>query len=161
MGRLDRALRIFALRLKECGKVSSHRSIASNGKPIRGSRKSLARRPVGYLAAREKTVDQQLAYAAAIDLDRHCAANQFSSPAQHGDAVFFRAVGHEQGFFGRPARVPQSHRLPGIELHALFGKKPGHIMGQGQIHVVAAHQQMIADGNALQDQFALFFGDAD
>ena len=35
------------------------------------------------------------------------------------------------------------------------------IAGQRKIHVVAAQQQMFADGNALQLQFATLFGDGD
>ena len=57
--------------------------------------------------------------------------------------------------------MPQRDRLPGIELHALLGEAAGDVVGQRQIHVVAAHQQVIADGDAPQHQFALLFGDAD
>ncbi len=59
--------------------------------------------PVRYFAARKKTFQQKFAYVAAIDLDGHRAADQFSSPAKHGDAVFFRAFGRKQDFFCRPA----------------------------------------------------------
>jgi hypothetical protein len=57
--------------------------------------------------------------------------------------------------------MPQGDRLPGIELQSFFREAAGHEMGQGQVHIVAAHQQMIADGHAPQDQFALFFRDRD
>ena len=70
----------------------------------------------------------------------------------------FRA---KQRLLGRAARMPQGDRLPGVELHALFGEPAGDVMGQGEVHVVAAHQKMIADGDASQDQFALLFGGAD
>ena len=70
-------------------------------------------------------------------------------------------VGRQQRFLGRAAGMPQGDRLPGIELHALLGEPAGHVMGQGQVHVVAAHQQVIADGDSPQHQLALLLGGAD
>ena len=54
--------------------------------------------------------------------------------------------------------MPQGDRLPGVEFHVFFGEQPGRVMGQGKVHVVAAHQQVIAHCNAAQDQFVLFLG---
>ena len=54
--------------------------------------------------------------------------------------------------------MPQRDRLPGIKLHAFFRKTPSDVMGQSQIHVVAAYQQVIADGNSPQHQFTMFLG---
>ena len=34
-------------------------------------------------------------------------------------------------------------------------------MGEGQVHVVAADERVIADGDAAKREFAGFFGDAD
>ncbi len=39
-----------------------------------------------------------------------------------------------------------------------LGKAAGDEVGQGQVHVVAADQQVIAHGHAAQHQFAAFFG---
>ena len=65
----------------------------SNGKPI--SRKPDARcaSPIGRLAMREEAVDQQIADAAPIYLDRDRAADQLSPAAQDGNVVCFRPFG--------------------------------------------------------------------
>ena len=121
----------------------------------------LPQRPVGRPAAREEAVDQQLAHAAAIDRHRNRAADQLSPPAEDRNALGFRSGGGQQCLLGRSARVPQGDRLPGIELDALFGETAGHVMGQGQVHVVAAHEQVIADRDPPQHQLALLLGGAD
>ena len=51
--------------------------------------------------------------------------------------------------------------MPGIE-RVTAGCKPfGDMVGQRQIHVVAAHQQMVADGQPLQLQLSFGLGDFD
>ena len=42
----------------------------------------------------------------------------------------------------------------GSSLHAFFGEFAGGVMGQGEVHVVAADQEMIADRDPLQSQLA-------
>ncbi len=40
----------------------------------------------------------------------------------------------------------------------MSANRPGDVMGQGQVHVVAADQQMVADGHPLQHQVARLLG---
>ena len=69
-----------------------------------------------------------------------------------------RAFGGQERFLGVAAGVPQGDRLPGIELGPLFGEAGGDEVGQGQVHVVAADQEVISHGHAAEDQFAAFLG---
>ena len=54
--------------------------------------------------------------------------------------------------------MPQRNRLPGIEFHALFFELFGNMPRDGEIHVVAANEQMVADRLPSQLQLAVFFG---
>ena len=42
--------------------------------------------------------------------------------------------------------MPQGHRLPGVDLDAALGEHLPRQMGEGEVHVFAAHQQVVADG---------------
>ena len=54
--------------------------------------------------------------------------------------------------------MPQGDRLPGVEICPLFGKAGGDEVGQGQVHVVAADEEVVPHGHAAEDQFAAFLG---
>ena len=74
--------------------------------------------------------------------------HEFAKTVRAGrDTAIRDFVRRKQGLFGGAARVPQGHRLPGVKLHALLGEQAGHPMGQGQVHVVAADQEVIAHGH--------------
>ena len=75
--------------------------------------------------------------------------------------MFFRSFRRQESLLGCAAGVPQSDRLPRIEFNAPLAKQTRHAMGQRQVHVVAAHKQMITYGESLQNQFARHLGDAD
>ena len=49
----------------------------------------------------------------------------------------------------------------GSSVDAFVFERPGDLMGQGQIHVVAADQNMVADGDPPQAKLAFLFGHAD
>ncbi len=117
-------------------------------------------RTIADLAMREEAVDQELPDALPIDFRGDRAADQPAAAAEHGDGILFagRPFGGQQRFLGVAAGVPQGDRLPGVELGSLFGKAAGDEMGQGQVHVVAADQQVISHGHAAQHQFAAFLG---
>ena len=57
--------------------------------------------------------------------------------------------------------MPERNRLPRVELDRLLLEAPVTEVRQGQVHVVAAHQDMVADRNTAQHQLALLLGDAD
>ncbi len=56
--------------------------------------------------------------------------------------------------------MPEGNRLPGVELEALLGELARHVIGQGQVHVVAADQKVVAHGQPLQHEVARFLGHA-
>ena len=67
----------------------------------------------------------------------------------------------EQILLGHAAALPQAAHLPGVEL-GTFGSKPLlHSIGQGQVHVVTAKQDVLADGHPLQFQLATLIRDRD
>ena len=68
--------------------------------------------------------------------------------------MFLRTVVGQERLLRHPAGMPQGDRLPRIELHSLFAEQAGDVMRQRQVHVVAADQEMIADGDALKLQLA-------
>ena len=106
--------------------------------------------PSRRVTVREEASDQQVADLFGVDVDLHGAAHQLAAAAQHRDGVLSRSAVGQQHLFGRAARVPQRHRLPGIQFDALLGEEPRHVVSQRDIHVVAAHQQMAAHGHPLQ-----------
>ena len=151
------------MRLEEGGQVAGDRRVGLVGQPqLAETGHRGPRRTIAHLAPREKSLQQQAADAGAIDLDGDCAADHPAAAAEDRDRVFLHArIAGQKGLLGRPAGMPEGDRLPGVELHALFGEASGDEMGQGQVHVVAADQQVVAHGQPLQDQFALLFGHAD
>ena len=44
--------------------------------------------------------------------------------------------------------MPERNGLPGIELASLFGELAGDEVSQGEVHVVAADEQVVADRDA-------------
>ena len=82
--------------------------------------------------------------------------------AEDGDGDFVRVR-----FAGRaafPWRGGNCSRAPGagsIDLRAPRGEFSGDRVGEGEIDVVAAEQDVLADGHALELQFAVLFGDGD
>ena len=106
--------------------------------------------PVGPLrSAGKKPSTSSSPTIVALDVDRDRAADQLAAAAEDRDRLRLRPSVGQQGFLGGAARVPQGDRLPGVELHALLGELLGHVMGQGQVHVVAADQQVVAHGQSL------------
>ena len=57
--------------------------------------------------------------------------------------------------------MPQRHRLPGVEFHATCGEQLGHMVRKGEVHVVAAHQQVVTDRQPAQFKLAVLLGDID
>ena len=57
--------------------------------------------------------------------------------------------------------MPESVHLPLVELGPLGREGLGRMMGEGEIHVVAAQKDVIADGDARQHELPRFFADGD
>ena len=67
----------------------------------------------------------------------------------------------QQLFFGHAAVVPQGLELAAVEARALFGQALRNRAGQRQVDVVAAQQNVLAHGHAVERQFAPALGDRD
>ena len=79
------------------------------------------------------------------------AAHQARALAQNGDRVLLHFGFRLQQFFlGDAAVIPQRLVLAAIDARALFGQALRHHAGQGQIDVVAAQQDVLAHGDAVE-----------
>ena len=67
----------------------------------------------------------------------------------------------EQLFLGDAAIVPERVKLQAVELGSLLRQLAFDGAGQREIHVVAAEQDVLADGHAVERQFAIALGDGD
>lgn len=91
----------------------------------------------------------------AFDLGFDGAADQAGAAAQDGDRMVRRGiVGIEQSFFRGAALLPERQELLRVQLGVLGGQILFHLAGQGEVHVVAAEQDVLADGNAFEREFA-------
>ena len=61
----------------------------------------------------------------------------------------------QQLFLGHAAVGPQRQMLAAVDLRALLGQSVRHHARQGQIHVVAAQQNVLAHRHAVQREFAV------
>ncbi len=61
----------------------------------------------------------------------------------------------------KPALLPERVQLHGVQFRALRRELLLQVAGQRQVDVVAAQQDVLAHGHALQGQFARVFGDRD
>ncbi len=89
-------------------------------------------------------------------------AHQSRAFAEDGDRLFlgFRSR-FQQLLFGHAAVVPQRLELAAIEARALFRQPLRHHARQRQIDVVAAEENVLAHGHAIERQFAFALGDGD
>ncbi len=61
----------------------------------------------------------------------------------------------EQAFFGEAALLPKRVQLHRVELGSLGGELLLEMTGEREVHVVAAQQDVLADGHAVELQFAV------
>ena len=116
---------------------------------------------LGLIAARgdgQEAIEGELEHFFAQDFGLERFADQRRSGAQHGDLDALEIGIGEQTLFGVGALAAQTAALADGERHAELGfDEPG----DGEIEVIAAQQQMLANGGAGEvDQVALA-GDAD
>ncbi len=67
----------------------------------------------------------------------------------------------QQFFLGAAAAIGEGAHLPGVELGAIRGQFTGHEVGQRQVHIVAAQQDVVAHGHAVRFELAIAFQDRD
>ena len=108
------------------------------------------------LAAARQKAFEHLFDLLAVQLGFDRAADQAGAFAQNRDRHFVRLRFRiEQLFLGQAAVVPQRLQLEAVDLRALGRQIARHRMGQRQIDIVAAQQDVFAHRDALQLQFAL------
>src|SRR5205807_6801061 len=99
------------------------------------------------IGARQLALDRTTDYLAAAAEDRYRSSRQLRVA--------------EQRFLRHPATVPEHLHLAGIKLRSFLRERLCGGMSEGQVHVVAAEQDMIADGHTCERQLAVFFTDGD
>ena len=104
---------------------------------------------------REEAFQQALRQLFTGDLGADGPADQLGASAGHHHGHRgHRGVG-QQRFFGLATSMCQRPGLPGVQLRALAGQLARHAVGQCQVHVVAAQQNVVTHRHALQGQFAV------
>jgi hypothetical protein len=110
---------------------------------------------------REEPVEDDLRQRGAIEHRGNRFGKQAGTARGHRDRRFRQTGVFEQGDLRPCRRMHQRQELPGIQRLA-FGLQPGlQRVGQRQIHVVAAEQDVFADADALQLQVAGDIGHGD
>ena len=90
------------------------------------------------------------------------AADQAGAFAENRDGNFVGLrFGVEQFFLREAAIAPQRLELEGVDLPAFRGKVGRNGVGEGEIDVVAAQQDVLTYRDALELQLARFLGDGD
>ena len=98
--------------------------------------------------AREEAVEHQLLGLGARDLVAQRAADELRAAAGDGDGPRRARLVAEQALLGDAAGLHQL--LEGVRLELAAAREPRlDATGEREIHVVAAEQQVIADGGAL------------
>src|SRR5439155_19539368 len=118
-------------------------------------------RSIGDVAFGKKAVQQQIRGGLSLNVNLHRAADQLAAAAQHAERMLFWAALDQQCLFRCAALVPKRNRLPCVKLNAFFAELAGDKMSQCEVHVVAAHEQVLAHCNPAQRQLATFLIDAD
>ncbi len=95
----------------------------------------------------------------ALQLGADGAADEPGAAAGHHQGHALQAGVAQQLFLGQAAGIGERAHLPGVELFAFGGQAARDAVGQGQVHVVAAEQDVFAHGHAVQLQVAGVFGD--
>ena len=85
------------------------------------------------------------------------AANHPTAASENCDGMTLGVLGLEQILFCRPAALAQSAKLPGVELGALSGEALLDAVGQAQVHIVAAEEDVVADRDPFEHQLASLF----
>ena len=103
----------------------------------------------------EKAVEQAAGELVAGDLGADAAADEPGAAARHDHRHRVDAGVAEQGFLGHAAGVGEGAGLPRVEGGALAGELARHAVGEGQVHVVAAEEDVLADRDPVQLEVAV------
>ena len=147
---------------QEGGQVTGHRGILGIGQADLGQGAARTRRwSAGCRHVREETLDQGLGHVIPGQFGANGTADQTRTATWHHDRDGAEIRVAEQGFLGLTTAMGQGLELPAIQFHPIGLEFGTHQVGQRQIHVVAAQQDVVADRDAGQLQGALILGDRD
>lgn len=139
--------------------MTGHGRILRVGQAQLGQRRPRPRRrPCRRFHDRKEPFHQGVGDLVAGQFGAQGAADQLGTAARHHHRHRPDFAMTQQGFLGRPATVGQTLQLPGIELDTLLRQLGSDRVCQGQIHVVAAQQNMLADRHPHQFQGTVAFG---
>ena len=110
---------------------------------------------------REEAVEYGRGDVFAGQLGAYRAADQLRAAAGHDDRLCRGVRIAQQDFLGRATGIGQGAQLPCVEPGVLGSQFSGHDMGQCQVHVVAAKQDVIPHGDPVQFQIAVAFDHRD
>src|SRR5207344_2252553 len=98
---------------------------------------------------------------AAPKISANRAADEPRALAEDGDRVGVLVGLREQRLLRYAALVPQGLHLPRVNPMPFALEALLHDAREGEVHVVAAEQNVIADGDALERKVAILFPDED
>jgi hypothetical protein len=115
----------------------------------------------GRFHAREEAVGDEGRDFVAREFGADRAADQLRAAARHDDRPGGGIGVGQQVLLGAAAGVGEGAHLPGVELGAVGLQLACDQVGQREVHVVAAQQDMVADGDAVRFQLAVALEDGD
>ncbi len=142
--------------------MAGDRRVGGVGQADLGQADPAARERVGRSGrSGEKAVEQHRIerLAGQFGLDR--AADDLGAAAQDRDRRGGFLGVAEEGFLGGPAGVGRGRLAGRGRATPCPGQVRGHGVGQGEVHVVAAEQDVLADGEAVEGEVAVLLADAD
>ena len=113
------------------------------------------------VGTRQEAVDENLLRVAARQLDLERAADDASRSTQHGEGHALRRRVAEEALLRAAARVHEAAQLPVVERRAARGETLAQHVREREVHVVAAEEDVVADGDAAQRERAVLLGDGD
>ena len=116
---------------------------------------------VGRGAARKEALQERRVEQLASQLGLDRPADDLRPAAQHGHRRRLLPGLGEEGLLGRAAGVAQGHALGGVQAVHALGKRGRDRIGQGQVHVVATQEDVLADSQTGECEVAPLVGHGD
>ena len=156
-----RALQAFEFGERRDLTAEERRQMTRDGRVLRVRQAELrqagarpAHRTRGAVHLREEAFEDRLREFGARQFGADRAADQLGAAARHDERHGVGGGVGEQRFLGRAAGVGERAQLPRVGLRALGGQLARHHVGEREVHVVAAEQDVLADRDAMQFEVA-------
>ena len=150
---LHLVLRYVPVGRQEGGEIPGNRRVRRKGQAELLKARLPARRLFVQPHAGKEPLDQQVGDLLASHLRLEPPADQPGARAGQTDREPLGGVFSQQRFLDRAAGPHQNGPLPGLQFHVFF-ELPFDEMRQGHVQVVAAQQQVVADGHAVELDFS-------